>query len=375
MKKTSFGTRFSSLLSRTFPTPKFLTPLVAGVDISDKSLKWIILDRTPREVRVLSYGAIELPEGTVNHGVIENGNALAQVLIQAKDIWGDISCAHASLPEEAGYVFSMRVPKETPRDQVLRMIEFELDDRVPIAASASVYDYDIISSREDENNNENDMEIGVVAFPRDLAHQYADAFANADIQLLSLELEPRSAARAVLEKYDSETVTMLVDFGRARTGIAVIKQNVPIFTSTVEVGGDAITRAVMQQLHLSPSDAEIFKNNDGLTPKSKSRSLGAEAVIGPASALADEIARYYHYWDTRRNEHGTRMTPVGRVILIGGSANLNGLAEYIASRIQAPTAYGNVWQNVLSFDDSIPPIDRRTSLEYATAIGLALRTQ
>ena len=375
MKKNSFGTRFASLFARTFPTPKFLTPIAAGVDISDKSVKWIVLDRTSDEVRVLSYGAIDLPEGTVNHGVIENSNALAQTLIQAKARWGYVDCVHASLPEEAGYVFSMRVPKETSRDQVLLMIEFELDGRVPIAASAAVYDYDILSSREDGKNTEDDTEIGVVAFPLDLAHQYAEAFTAADIQILSLELEPSSAARAVLNEKDSETVTMLVDFGRTRTGISVIKQNVPIFTSTVEVGGDAITRTVMEQLHLSPNEAEIFKNEDGLTPKSKSRARGKEAVIGPASALADEVARHYNYWDTRRNEHGTRMTPVGRVLLIGGSSNLKGLPEYIASRIKAPTAYGNVWQHVFSFDDSIPPIDSRTSLEYATTIGLALRTQ
>ena len=33
----------------------------------------------------------------------------------------------------------------------------------------------------------------------------------------------------------------------------------------------------------------------------------------------------------------------------------------------------NVWENVFSFEDVIPPIEKRKSFAYATAVGLALR--
>ena len=90
--------------------------------------------------------------------------------------------------------------------------------------------------------------------------------------------------------------------------------------------------------------------------------------------LADEVARHYRYWDTRRNEHGERMTPVGQVVLVGGSSNLNGLADFLAARVHAPTMVGDVWQHVCNFDEYIPPINRKSSLQYATAVGLALRS-
>ena len=89
--------------------------------------------------------------------------------------------------------------------------------------------------------------------------------------------------------------------------------------------------------------------------------------------LAEEVARHFHYWDTRRDDRGERMTPVGRVLVVGGSANLKGLSDVIAMKVQAPTSRGNVWRNICSFDDYIPPIDRRVSLQFATAAGLALR--
>jgi type IV pilus assembly protein PilM len=278
---------------------------------------------------------------------------------------GGVRAAHAALPEELAYVFSMRLLEATSRDQAMKMIEFEFEDRVPIPPSAAVYDYNPLSE-----NGEAVDEAAVVVFPNDVAEAYAEAFARAGITLLSLEVEARSIARAVSGPRDP--ITLLVDFGKARTGFAVLKQGQPIFTSTVAVGGDLMTQALMQKLSLTEQQAEEFKNEHGLLGDNSAQG-GVEVVSGTASALADEVMRHFHYWDTRRNEEGQRVTPVGKIVLVGGSANLKGLTDYIAGRAQATCEYGDVWRNVASFDDYIPPIDKRRSLQYATAIGLALR--
>lgn len=365
----------SRRLARSFPTPAVLAPRAAGIDISDASVKWLVLAPFKDAYRIQSFGEIPLPEGAVVGGVVQDVETLARTLRDVKEHLDDIALAHAALPEEAAYVFEMHVPEATPREQVLRMIEFEFEGRVPIPPSAAVYDFDVILARDDGQGEE----IGVSVFPRDLAESYAAAFDASGIALLSLEIEARSIARAVSSCAREEPITLLVDFGRARSGFAVLKRGIPIFTSTVEVGGDVITKTLMEKMSLSAEGAEEFRNEQGLrargAPKQAagSKASGGEAIVGVASALADEIARHYRYWDTRRNEHGERMTPVGKVILVGGSANLNGLPEYIAARVQAPTELGDVWRHIARFDTYIPPIDRRHSLQYATAAGLALR--
>lgn len=359
---------FSRKLARWFPMPALLMPRAAGVDISDSSIKWLTLTPAEQELRVQTYGDIPLQSGIVINGVIHDVQALAEVLRTVRKELKGVSCAHAALPEEAAYVFSMQVPGGTPRDQVLGMIEFEFEGRVPIPPSAAVFDYSTIS-RDDKGSEE----ISVVVFPRDVAQAYVDAFSAAGITLLSLEVEARSIARAVSSSEPEEPIVLLVDFGRARTGFAVVKRGVPIFTSTVEVGGDLIDRMLIGKLNMTHEDAERFKNDEGLLASRASKSPQLDAVTGAASALADEVARHYHYWDTRRNEHGERMTPVGQVILVGGNSNLRGLSDYIAGRVQAKAGRGNVWRHVTNFDDYVPPIDKHISLQFATAIGLALR--
>lgn len=360
---------FAQTFSKWFPTPQILSLRAAGIDISDASIKWMIITGDGNNRRVQSYGSETLESGIVVDGIIKNAKNLIEALRRVKSKLGRIHCAHAALPEEAAYVFSMHVPENSRREQILSMVEFELDGRVPIPPRDAVYDFDVIAGRDDDTG----VEIGVVVFPRQLAESYAEVFDAAGINLLSLEVEARSIARAVSSGTKDEPITLSVDFGRVRTGFAVLKRGIPIFTSTVGVGGEAMTRAVIEKLSLSPEDAEKFKNEQGLLAEGGTKNPGVEALAGTASALSDEIAKHYHYWDTRRNNKGERMTPVGRVLIVGGSANLKGLADYIAGRIKAPTERPNVWQNVCSFEEYIPPIDRRASLQFATAIGLALR--
>lgn len=355
-------------LARAFPTPSLLLPRAAGVDISDASIKWLAFAERGGARQVQTYGEISLDSGIVVSGAVQDVKGLSVALKELKKELGSISCAHAALPEELAYVFSMHIPYGTSREQALKMIEFEFEDRVPIPPSAAVYDYNELSQSGIVSD-----EVAVVVFPRDVAEAYVEAFEAAGITLLSLEIEARSIARAVSTGAPDEPITLLVDFGRARTGFAVLKFGLPIFTSTVAVGGEGMTQALIQRLSMTPEEAEIFKNEQGLLSDKGAKPGGLEIVSGTASALSDEILRHYRYWDTRRNEHGERMTPVGRVLLVGGSSNLKGLPDYIAGRVQAPAERGDVWQHVAPYDDYIPPVDRQHSLQYATAIGLALR--
>lgn len=356
--------RSHGLLSRWFPTPKLLARIGAGVDISDSSVKWIELVGSPGGWEIGVHGYAPLEAGVVVEGVVRDAGKLGAALESLRRAIGGTRSAHAALPEEAGYVFSMIVPHAHEREEVLHMIEFELEGRVPLHANQAVYDFDIVGE------TAGGVEISVTVFPTALVAGYVDAFARSGIELRSLEIEARSIARVAVAP-DAHDVTMLVDFGRSRTGFAILRGKSPLFTSTVSVGGSKLTETVMAALKVSEQEANTFKDDMGLFSKEDVRVH--EAVMGTAATLSDEILRLYRYWDTRRNEKGERVTPVARVLLAGGSATLKGLPEYIASRVQAPTQLVDVWRNVCSFDEYIPPIDQKQSLGFATAIGLALR--
>lgn len=356
----------ATILDRWFPVPQYINPRSMGVDISDVSIKWAALQRDAMGVNVSHHGVAPLPQGTIEGGLVRDEDAIENVLRAMRTEARGIDAVHVALPEEAAYVFSMHIPPRSSREQALRLIEFEFEGRVPIPPAASVYDYDVIGT------DESGTEIGVSVFPREVVDSYVRVCARAGLRLRSLELEARSVARATVLG-DARAVTLLVDFGHTRTGFAVLAGAVPIFTSTVAMGGADITQAIMQQAHLTVEEAGVFKNKQGLlgVGENEHASKAASVVV---QRLVDEVARHFHFWDTRRDERGTRMTPVERVLLVGGSSNIKGLTDVIAGAVHARVDRADVFARLHDTTGRVPPIDRRSSLGYATAIGLALRS-
>lgn len=355
----------TSHIARAFPTPALMAPMPFGVDISDTSVKWLGLSAWKSGWKLAEYGTAEIPAGVVESGFIRRPEALTEALKEIRKQSGILSHAHAALPEEAGYVFSMKVPADAGRSQIISMIEFQMEDRVPLTPTQAVYDYDAVTQPV-----AGEIEIAVVVFPKELAESYSSVFESAGIELLSLEIEARSIARTVASPHRDDEVLLLVDFGKARTGLAVVKNGFPIFTSTVGIGGDMVTKALMDHMQITPEECERLKNEHGIFGPDPKVS---EAVSGVAAALADEIGRLYNYWDTKRDERGARIAEISRIILAGGSSNLSGLPDYVAGRVQVEVERADMWGNVCVFDEYVPPIIRRESFGYATAIGLALR--
>ena len=143
-----------------------------------------------------------------------------------------------------------------------------------------------------------------------------------------------------------------------------------MYTSTIDVGGEQLSQVLRKVLGDKPeSEFTEIKNTMGLIRGKESGEV-RDALLSTVSVVKDEIATRMQYWNSRNSGSGRR---IESVILCGGSSNLLGLPEYLTECLGVPTMRGNVWENVFSLDNHIPPIDKRHSYGYAAAIGLALR--
>src|ERR1700680_3171713 len=107
-------------LARWFPVPNLLAPHAHGVDITDASVKWLSLARSGTRTHVASYGNQPLPPGVVETGAVRDTKTLVEALRDIKK-HAHIVRAHAALPEEAAFVFSMHVHPDSTRDEIMHM--------------------------------------------------------------------------------------------------------------------------------------------------------------------------------------------------------------------------------------------------------------
>jgi len=352
-----------SFFHRVFPPPKFLKMPAGGIDISDSSIHFAELKEGKSGLVVSGFGEKEIKKGIIEGGEIKNIKELTRILSSMKEEFG-LSFVNVSLPEQRAYLFKLRVP-ELGYGNIRSSVELQIEDNVPISAKDAVFDYDIIK----EDDGQIDIELSV--FPKSIVDGYLDVIKDSGLIPLSFEIEAQAIARSVVPYGDNGTF-MVIDFGKTRSGISIVSNGTTRFTSTVDIGGNSLTKAIEKTLKIKTNEAETIKREKGVMSREENEELFL-TMMSIVGVLKDEINKHYVYWHTHKDQYGRKRPKIEKVILCGGDANLSGLPEYLSTGLNVPVDRANVMVNVNSFDMYIPEINFNESLQYATAIGLALR--
>lgn len=362
-------------------TPSFLRIPSLGIDISDHSVKYMGLSQKGEDVRPKVWGKLSIPDGIMKRGRILDRAQLVEIL---KNIKKETKAQfiHASLPEEHAYLFQTEASEMASQKEIETAIEFNLRENVPLAPEQVVFGYRPVShnekmhhvgeSEEEENAEQKTKVISVSVYPREIVEEYLIAFKEAGFQPLSFEVEAQSIARAVVAKGNDET-HMLLDIGTSKVGLSIINHGTIVFTSTLDVGGDDFTNAIKKSFaNVTDEEVDKMKNERGLV-RSKENETLFQALFSAASVLKDEVGKHCAFWNEEQEERED-LHPIERIVLCGGNANMKGLPEYLESTLHVPVGIANVWENTFTFDEYVPNIKKNQSLEYATSIGLALRS-
>jgi Tfp pilus assembly PilM family ATPase len=164
---------------------------------------------------------------------------------------------------------------------------------------------------------------------------------------------------------------LIVNLGSKKTVLSIMSEQAVQFTSTVNIGEEDFTNAVVKEYSVSKEEAVRLKQNKGFV-KNNDNTAFFLSLVNVASALRDEITRVHTYWLSRLEKMGNDTSAPFKILLAGRDSSIIGFREYMALSLKMPVELVNVWANVFSFDDEIPPIEYLESLDYATVIGLAL---
>jgi type IV pilus assembly protein PilM len=349
--------------------PSFITLPSIGLDISDTSLKYMSLKGNTYGKRTIDqYGDITIPNGVLQRGEVMDPQKLANVLTECKQQTGS-EYVRVSLPEERAYLFETELKRNTPLKEMRSLLEFRLSENVPIPARDVFFDYSVLPVADESDRV---VRVAVTAYAKETIQTYYEACLLAKLQPLAFEVEAQAMARAVIPS-DSSDAVMLVDFGKTRTGIGIVYKNTLLYTSTIDIGGDQLSAALRKQLGDDVAEKELtnLKNAEGLVHGAHTSDVH-DALISTMSVIKDELVTRMQYWHLRTGSDERRR--LQKIILCGGSANVKGLPAYLTETVGVTAVRANVWENTFSLDEVVPPIDRRHSLGYATAVGLALQT-
>lgn len=342
--------------------PRYLSLPTAGIDISASGIKVASLKERSHGLELGAFGEESLPAGAIVGGEITDSAAVVAALSAIAKKHG-VTTANITLPEARSYLFEADVPGNTPA-QWRTAVEQHLDEYVPLPPAEVIFDAVPVLRMPESTHLAG---VGVARRAVDLA---LSVFDEAGIRVRSVEGEMFGVPRALLPHGNMETV-LIIDIGRTTTKLVIVVHRIPIFATTLDVGGQALTTAVQKYFNVSEEEAKKVKAERGLVASDDNAEYLA-AMLSTVSVIREEIVKRLEYWQSRAVA-GSPHEAVTRAILVGGNATLRGLPEYLETSLKIPVELGDVFTNLAKRDDWLPPIDYMESLAYATAIGLALR--
>ncbi len=345
-----------------FPPPTYMALPTAGIDISTSSVKAVHIKESSYGLEADIFDEIALPENVINKGDITLKQSVANTLNILAQRHG-MKAAHVSLPESKSYLFELKVRGKN-KEEWRTTVEQSLDEYVPLPPDTVVFNLTPLRVVAGET-----LVVGV-GYSRKIVENFLHVIEESGIEPASFESEIFSTARALLPARKDETV-LIIDIGKTTTKLVIAERQIPRFATTLDVGGDALTRTVEKYFGVSEEEARKIKVEHGIVSSGGKEEYLPEMLL-TASAIRDEVTMRLEYWQNRTRTNNL-FAPVSRAVLVGGNATVRGLPEYLSSKLHIPVMLGDVFTNFASLDKWLPSVDYSQSFAYTTSIGLALR--
>lgn len=208
------------------------------------------------------------------------------------------------------------------------------------------------------------IKILLTAAPKKLVERYIRIFKEAGLELISLETESFALERSLVG--GDPAPVMIIDIGAISSDVAIIENNIPILTRSIDVGGTAFTKAVMNSLNVDINRAEQFKRDIGF---SASGPGDLPDIIKQAiNPIVNEVK---YSLDIFQSQHTSGRT-IEKIILTGGSAFLPELVSYLSKLLDIKIIIGDPWDRVV-YPLELKAVLTELGPRFAVAVGLAMR--
>lgn len=305
-----------------------------GVDISSSSVKLLELSRSGSRFRVESYAVEALPPNVVVEKNIADvevvGEAIARVVARAKS---SLKSGAVAVPGSAVITKVIELDARLNDDEMESQIRIEADQYIPYPLDEVAIDFEVLGPVE---KNPDRVLVQLVACRNENVEMRVDSLDVAGITARVVDVEAYAMERAFsliaghIEGGDEQTVA-IIDVGSTMTTLSVLHEGRTIYTREQPFGGKQLTEEVQRRYGLSFEEAGLAKKKGGLPDDYESE------VLHPfKEAVVQQVMRSLQFFYS-----STQYNDVDHILLAGGTASINGLAEMVQDKVGTPTSVAN----------------------------------
>jgi type IV pilus assembly protein PilM len=358
----------TNFFKKLFYPPNYICMPVAGVDICNRSIKYIEFSNKNGNFALKNFGEIPLSENIIKNGEILNKRELVKALSELKKkISADF--ISVSIPEEKSYMFYTSIPNIKGSD-IRQAIEFRLEENIPIKVDEAAFEYHLIKNKKDEMGN---IFVSVSVIPKNVVAQYSEVLDLAGLSTTSFEIESRMAAKSIVQK-DGHKTFIIVNIKDDSTILSLVADGTTRFTSTINLG-DNVIRESLLKIDKTLYDEQGRFSDKVLSYNGTSNSDSFDSLLNVFSVMKDEVEKFYDYVASKSNDKKSFLSgKIDQIIMCGKSSILPGFTSHISQNLSTEVVLANVWVNILNTNDYIPNLKFQDSLGFAVPIGLVVNS-
>ena len=340
----------------------FLRKKGVGIDIGNFSIKIVELKES-REGKILeNFGLI--PASAILKGggfrtferdtVLISADEVEKALkILSKESGIKLEKVCFSLPDFVSFFSSFEIPK-LKKEEIPLVVKTEARKYLPIGISEVDFTWKIVSSFDVS------YKVILIAFPKEVTHQYKLIAQNLKIKEFTFEPEMISLSRV----FGEEGAVAIVDFGAKSICCSIVEDKNLKFNFSIDFGGNLLNDKISKNFGIRLEDAEELKKEYGIkdpeNPLTKVLLPYFQKVWQDCEKIFDEFQR-------------REKKDIKKIILCGGGAVMPGLLEFFQKHSKIEVTIGNPFLKILTPHHFLDKIEIEDAVLFSVAIGSALK--
>lgn len=327
---------------------KFYNKNLIGVDIGEDTIKIVEGYQSGGKIHVKKCIKVKTPEASYSNGNIKNlellGDALKAGIDEAKMTSRNMVFTMDSLDIVDRHI----VVPTTKSKEIQKMLEFEIQQQLPISMGENVVQTRIAEKISDGETSKTD--VLVVAVNKELVNRYLSVAKYIKREPYALDtvfdsLDKMFGNKIYLNQKDviTEKTVAIIDIGHTTININVYKNGNFMFNRILSQGSYDLDSNISNMFGVDMKEARSTKENlgninelysdSGEDESSRSlESLMNTAVKSTVDRWGVEINKVFKYFTSR--EVGTT---IDKIYLYGGGSRINGLERYLEDYFEIPT--------------------------------------
>ena len=311
------------------------TNVVIGLDISSTSVKLLELSKSNGRYRVEAYAVEPLPPNAVvekNISDVEGvGEAVKRVISRSKC---SAKSAAVAVAGSAVITKTIEMDSELTDEEMENQITVEADQYIPYPLDEVALDFEVQGLSE---RNPEQVEVLLAACRKENVEMREAALQLGGLKPLIVDIEAHAMKRAFeqlkpqLGSNPEDLVVAIIDIGATMTTLSVLADERSIYTREQLFGGKQLTEEIQRRYSLSFEEAGLAKKQGGLPDNYEPE------VLEPfKTTMAHQVSRFLQFFFS-----SSQYDDVDYIVLAGGTASIDGLAEMIEAKLGTPTIIAN----------------------------------